>query len=121
MASLVFSWLLASIAPGILVHLSVGSRLLAVASTHSDAVAAVALAMIRGELCGLATEIEKAEEKRSETPVTADIPAAKILLGLVECRTDIPVTSHQEKNAIRFPGAHGLDRAAPRGPPPRVI
>ncbi|MEZ5274852.1 MAG: hypothetical protein R3F07_00565 [Opitutaceae bacterium] len=119
--SLVFSWLLASIAPGLLAHLSVGSRLLAAASTHSDEVAAIALAMIRGELCGLATEIEKAEGTQSDTPSAAEIPAAKILLGLVEGRTEISLASRPLRTAIPVPETHGIARGAPPKPPPRVI
>ncbi len=63
---LIATWMLASLAPGILANFSVGTRMIVVAARTPNQVAATALAAIRGELCGMVSETEKARDRHSD-------------------------------------------------------
>lgn len=113
------TWMLASLAPGILVNLSVGARMIVVSAQTSDQAAATALATMRGELCGMVSETEKARDRHSDGQPFSEINSPKVLLTLVEAQP-----------ALIGPKARGsLGRAAdctaevrtshPPSPPPR--
>ena len=118
---LIATWMLASLAPGILVNLSGGARMVVVAAQTTDQVTAAALAAMRGELCGMVSETEKARERNSEDQPVSEVNSPKVLLTLVEAQP-----------ALNRPAAgESLDRAAdctapvrashPPHPPPRVV
>jgi hypothetical protein len=118
---LIASWMLASLAPGILVNLSVGTRMIVVSARTPNQVTATALAAMRGELCGMVSETEKARDRHSDEQPVSEVNLPKVLLTLVEAQ---PVL-------IR-PGARELlERATdcradvrsthPPSPPPRVV
>ena len=118
--SLVLSWLTASMAPGLLVHFSVGSRVLISAAQTPVRMDAVALAMIRGELCGFATEMTKAERKETEDPPARTADAVKIVLGLVEIDSIGIVPPRPDRSHPTSRTAEDFLRQAPPGPPPKV-
>ena len=118
---LIATWMLASLAPGILVNLSVGARMIVASAQTSDQVAAAALAVMRGELCGMVSETEKARDRDSEDQPVSEVNSPKVLLTLVEAQPAL----------IRPTAMESLDRATdctapvrashPPHPPPRVV
>jgi len=118
---LIATWMLASLAPGILVNLSVGARMIVASARTSDQVAAAALATMRGELCGLVSEKENASDRSSEDQPVSEVNSPKVLLTLVEAQPAL----------IRPAARESLDRAAdrtapvrashPPHPPPRLV
>jgi hypothetical protein len=118
---LIATWMLASLAPGILVNLSVGTRMIVVAARTSDQVTATALAAIRGELCGMVSETEKARDRHSDEQPVGEANPPKVVLTLVEVQ---PVLISPEAREL-------LERATdckadvrtfpPLSPPPRVV
>jgi hypothetical protein len=118
---LIATWMLASLAPGILVNLSVGARMIVASAQTSDQMAAAALAAMRGELCGMVSETKKARDRNSEDQPVSEVNSPKVLLTLVEAQPAL----------IRPTAMESLDRATdctaparalhPPHPPPRVV
>jgi hypothetical protein len=118
--SLVLSWLTASMAPGLLVHFSVGSRMLVSAARTPGQISAVTLAMIRGELCGFATEVNEAEEKNPEDLPLESADTVKIVLSLVDRDSLEIVRPGPEHPHFRIQQAGSLLKQTPPGPPPKL-
>jgi pyruvoyl-dependent arginine decarboxylase (PvlArgDC) len=118
---LIATWMLASLAPGILVNLSVGARMIVVSAQTTDQATAVALAAMRGELCGMVSETEKARDQNSKDQPVSEVASTKVLLTLVEAQPALNRPAERES----------LDRAAdctapvrashPPHPPPRAV
>lgn len=118
---LIAAWMLASLAPGILANLSVGTRMVVVAARAPDQAAATALAAMRGELCGMVSETEKARDRHSDEQPAGEVNSHKVLLTLVEVQP-VLISPEARKLFERTTDCKADVRTShPPSPPPRVV
>lgn len=118
---LIATWMLASLAPGILTNLSVGSRMIVVSAQTPNQVAATALAVIRGELCGMVSETGKARDRHSDQQPVSEVNSTKVLLTLVEAQPVLIRPGARELLERATDCKAGVRTFHPPSPPPRVV
>jgi hypothetical protein len=118
---LIATWMLASLAPGILVNISVGARMIVASGQIPEQMAAAALAAMRGELCGMGSETEKARDRSSEEQPVNEVNSPKVLLALVEAQPAL-IRPGSEQSFDRAADCTAPVRASrPSHPPPRAL
>lgn len=116
---LVFTWLVASLAPSLLVHLTVRSRILVTAVQAEVPMSMVTRALLRGQLCGVTSEVSRAEQNLPEEQPAVQGETVKIALCLVDAQPVLAVPSRPEHPRTRYEASASTDPAAPMAPPPR--
>ncbi len=118
---LIATWMLASLAPGILANFSVGTRMIVVAARTPNQVAATALAAIRGELCGMVSETEKARDRHSDEQPVSEVNSPKVVLVLVEAQPVLVSPEAKELLERATDCKADVRTSHPPSPPPRVV
>ncbi len=120
---LVFTWLVASLAPSLLVHLSVRSRILVAAAQTQVPMSSVTRALMRGQLCGVSSEVARAEQDLPEgQPAAAtETETAKVVLCLVDPQLVHSVPSGQDNPIIPTEALVSAEPISPLDPPPRRV
>jgi len=118
---LIVTWMLASLAPGILVNLSVGARMIVVSAQTTDQATAVALAAMRGELCGMVSETEKARDRNSKDQPVSEVNSTKVLLALVEAQPALNRPAARESLERAADCTASVRASHPPHPPPRGV
>ena len=118
---LIAAWMLASLAPGILANLSVGTRMVVVSARTPNQVAATALAAMRGELCGMVSETKKARDRHSDEQPVSEVYSTKVLLTLVEAQPVLVSPGARELLERATDCKADVRMSHPPSPPPRVV
>lgn len=118
---LVFTWLVASLAPSLLVHLTVRSRILVAATQAEIPMSMVTRALLRGQLCGVTSEVSRAEQNLPEEQQAAGTETVKVALCLVESQPALSVPSRPEDPRMRNESPPSTEPTSPLGPPPRRV
>jgi hypothetical protein len=118
---LVFTWLVASLAPSLLVHLTVRSRILVAAAQAEVPVSMVTRALLRGQLCGVTTEVTRAEQDLPEEQPANGAETAKVVLCLLESQPILLAPVRPGVPRLQDDVASSADPASPLGPPPRRV
>jgi len=121
LSCLVFTWLVASLAPSLLVHLSVRSRILVAAAQTQVPMSSVTRALMRGQLCGVSSEVARAEQDLPEEQPAAATENAKVVLCLVDPQPVLFVPSRRDNPIILDEALASAEPTSPLGPPPRRV
>lgn len=121
LSCLVFTWLVASLAPSLLVHLTVRSRILVTAVQAEVPMSMVTRALLRGQLCGVTSEVTKAEQNLPEEQPATGTEIVKVVLCLVDPQPALAVPVRPSEPRTGSEVLASAEPSAPLGPPPRRV
>ena len=121
LSCLVFTWLMASLAPSLLVHLTVRSRILVTAAQAEIPMSMVTRALLRGQLCGVTSEVNRAEQDLPEEQPAAGTETVEVVLCLVDSQPTLSVPSRPENPRRQNEFSPSAEPRSPLGPPPRRV
>lgn len=121
LSCLVFTWLVASLAPSLLVHLSVRSRIMVAAAQAQVPMSSVTRALMRGQLCGVSSEVARAGQDLPEDQPATTTETTKVVLCLVDSQPVLSVPSRPQDPRNMNEAFASAEPTSPLGPPPRRV